>query len=122
MNDATIHCRVVAREQARVVAGLVVEEIGRVPSEAQAAFWDELVKMLPIPRPVPVPARKPEPLTNRQSRAFGHSLISFGKYAGSSVDQIPVDYLEHLCEPKPFIEMLKRYLASQRVQAEDLEG
>ena len=118
VNAATVQRRAAAREQARVVAGLVIEEVGRVPAEAQAAFWDELKKMLPLPKPAPPAGPKAEPLTDLQSRAFGRSIIRFGKHEGTPVDEIPLDYLEMLCEPQPFIRTLRRYLASTRISME----
>lgn len=118
MNDATIASRAAAREQARACAALVVEEAGGVSAEAQAAFWDELRKMLPLP-PVQLASAAVEPFTDHQARTFGRCRIPFGKYAGTCVDEIDLEYLRKLCDPQPFIQSLKRYLASARIQQED---
>ncbi len=120
MTDATIQRRTAARDQARACAALVVEEAGRVPADAQGAFWEEFRKMLPaFNSPPPTPGPATEPFTDRQSKCFGRAKIPFGKYAGTCVDEIDLDYLEHLCEPQPFIQSLKRYLASMRIQLEE---
>ena len=118
MDNSTVERRVAARDQARVVAGLIVEDVGRIQPDAQGAFWDELRRLLPLPMAAPTPAKQPEPFADRQAKAFGRGKISFGKYAGETVDSVPLDYLRHLCDPQPFILSLKRYLASQRIAAE----
>lgn len=118
INDETIKNRISARELARVAAGLVVLEAGGVPPDAQNAFWDEIHKMLPATADKIADAAPVEPFTDRQARAFGRTRIPFGKFAGTCVDEVPLDYLERLCDPQPFILSLKRYLASQRVQQE----
>lgn len=118
MDDNTLRNRAAAREQARVAASLVVEEAGHVPSDAQGAFWDELHKMLPETADKVVSPKPDEPFTDRQARAWGRTTMPFGKYAGQCIDEVPIDYLEMLCDPQPFIRSLKRYLASQRIQSE----
>ena len=115
MDVSTVKLRAAARDQARVAAGLVVEEAGRIHAEAQAAFWDELKRILPLPIP-PAPAPQPlAPFTDHQAKAFGRSKMPFGKHAGEPVDEVPLDYLEKLCDPQPFIKSLKRYCASTRI-------
>ncbi len=116
--DNAVKNRVTAREQARACAALVVEEAGRVPSDAQNAFWDELHKMLPATGDKVAVAKAAEPFTDRQSRVFGRTRIPFGKHVGMCVDEIPLEYLEKLCDPSPFIRSLKRYLTSQRIRQE----
>jgi hypothetical protein len=118
MNATTIEKRVAAREQARVAAGLVIEEVGRVPTEAQSSFWDEIKKMLPIPQSAPTSQAKGEPFTDRQASAFGKTRMPWGKYSGQCVDEVPLDYLERICDPQPFIRSLKRYVTSTRILAE----
>lgn len=119
-NDATIRRRVAAREQARACAALVVEEAGRVAPEAQNAFWDEIHKMLPATADTVAATTAEQPMTDRQSIAFGRTRIPFGQHVGERVDDAPIAYLERLCDPSPspFIQSLRRYLASQRIEAE----
>jgi hypothetical protein len=57
-------------------------------------------------------------MTDRQSINFGRSRIAFGKYQGTRIDEVPIDYLEKICDPQPFIASLRRYLASPRIAEE----
>ena len=121
MNNAMIQRRADAREQARTAAGLVVEEAGRIPADARAAFWEELQKMLIFPQPLATAPARPavEPMTDRQARTFGLSLMPFGEFRGDKIDDVPLDRLEYYAEPTPFVRMLRKYLASRRIQDED---
>ena len=116
MDTTTIQRRVAAREQARVVAGLVVEEAGRIGPDAQAAFWEELRKMMPFPKPQAV-APQFEPMTDLQARQFGKSVMSFGEFRGTPIDEVPLERLQWYAD-MPFQKQLRRYLASQRIQGE----
>lgn len=123
MNDDTIKRRVSARDQARLVSGLVVEDAGRIHADAQGAFWEELRRLLP--RAFAPPVVKPaggEPFNDDQARVFGNTKMPWGKYAGTRVDEVPLDYLEKLCDPQPFVKSLKRYVASQRILLENGDG
>jgi hypothetical protein len=96
---------------------LVIEEVGRVPAVDQGVFWEELKKILPTPKPPAKPSV--DLMTDLQARAFGQALMPFGQFQGQPVDEVPLNYLRKLCDPSAFIRNLKRYLATDRVQAED---
>ncbi len=116
-----IRRRAVARERAREAAALVVEEAGRLPEDARGAYWDELIKMLPLPVAAAAPADDP-PFDDHQSKCWGRTKMPWGKYQGECVDDVPIEYLEKLCDPQPFIRSLKRYLSSRRIMLERESG
>jgi len=123
MNADTILQRSAARDAARIVAELVIAEAAGMPAAGQAAYWEELRKLLPrevVAPPVATPpATAVEPFTDEQARHWGRTRIPFGKHEGTPIDEIPLDYLEHLAEPTEFIRHLRRYLASGRVRQEE---
>ena len=117
MDKEMIQSRVNAREQARVLADLVLEEVATAPPEGQEAFWEQLWELLPLPERA-VAELVVEPMTDKQSKEFGRLPIPFGKYKGEPVDQVPLDQLQWYAD-LPFQQQLRLYLASPRIQAED---
>jgi uncharacterized protein (DUF3820 family) len=123
MDSNTIKQRAAAREQAKTVASLVVEEAGRIDAAAQGAFWDELRKILPIEiQEVAVQtsaAAETPPMSDRQARAFGQSRMAFGEFQGTRIDEVPLERLQWYADTSPFQKQLRRYLASSRIQSEE---
>lgn len=59
-----------------------------------------------------------EPMSYDSSLAFERQVMPFGKHAGESIKDVPMDYLLWLeCEPD-FRRELRRYLRSDRIQRE----
>lgn len=87
------------------------------------AFWGAIVAAVP---PEALPRQRFEGvkrMTDGQSRAFGCSLMQFGKYNGQRIDEIPRDYLEWLVEEQEtFLRKLQGYLMSDRVKREAEDG
>lgn len=122
MDEQVIADRVRAREHARFVAEFLVEENDRLEPAAREVFWNELKRaLLPkIGTTEVVKAAGPPPFTDDEAKNFGRTLVPhpFRKYQGDPVDGVPLKYLENLCEPNPFIEKVRRYLASTRILLE----
>lgn len=51
-------------------------------------------------------------MSAEQAAAFSSEVIGFGKYSGSKICDIPVDYLRFIAQPDPFKQRLVRYLAT----------
>jgi uncharacterized protein (DUF3820 family) len=59
------------------------------------------------------------PMTDPEARAFGQQVLSWGKHAGRTIDEVPLDYLVWLAgQEDEFRRELRRYLASPRIDAE----
>ena len=119
--DDTILNRAAARESAQTAAELVLSEAGRHDTDAQVAFWSEIGRLLPLP---PSPVRHPastnvEPFNDAQARAWGKTRIPFGIHQGKRIDEVPLEYLEHIATSNEFQKHLRRYLASPRIQQEN---
>ena len=118
--DERILKRKEARDSAQTAAELVLGEAGRHDSDAQVAFWEQIGRLLPLP---PSPVRHPgtigiEPFNDAQARVWGKTRISFGIHQGKRIDEVPLEYLEHIATPNEFQKHLRRYLASPRIQQE----
>jgi uncharacterized protein (DUF3820 family) len=118
MNDSSVKHRAEARERARATARLAVEEAGRIESDSQGSFWDELRKMLPLAATTAI-ASLPTAMTDRQARAFGQSRMPFGEFQGARIDDVPLDRLQWYADLSPFQQQLRRYLASGRIRSEE---
>lgn len=117
MDDNVIKRRITAREKARAVISLLVEEASSITPDTIAleAFWDEVRKSLP-----PVQntyCSSDQPMTDEQARIFGSSLMPFGEFKGKAVNTIPFDRLEWYSDSK-FQKQLIRYLNSPAIKAE----
>ena len=65
-------------------------------------------------------------MTNEEAKEFGNYLIPFGKYAGTRIDKVPLDYLlwidsGHFLAYIGFRENIHRYILSERIQREQEE-
>ena len=119
--DDKILKRKEARDSARTAAELVLGEAGRHDTDSQVAFWEEIGRLLPLP---PSPVRHPgttgiEPFNDAQARAWGKTRIPFGIHQGKRIDEVPLEYLEHIATPNEFQKHLRRYLASPRIVQEN---
>lgn len=119
VTEESILARKNARKIAAEVADLVAGEVSAMSADAAVAFYDELARRLPLPTTErQPPATAIEPFTDAQARAWGRNRMQFGKHQGTAIDEVPLSYLEKLCDANDFTRHLRRYLASQRVAAE----
>ena len=75
-----------------------------------------------MPRPkVAEPITGPRPMTDDEARKFESESMTFGKYGGETIGNVPCDYLIYLDE-NPFAAKLRRYVASERFQRHQEEN
>ena len=115
MNESVIKARVSARERARSVVALMIEEASNIAPDICEAFWDEIKKSLPSQN-VPV-APSNQQMTDEQARVFGLSTMPFGEFKGWKVHNVPLDRLEWYSDSK-FQRQLVRYLNSPNIKRE----
>lgn len=106
------------RQMAQQLIQMIEEEADNVLKSygafGSAGYWEKLREWLER-------RNKPKvepPMGTVESRAFGARQITFGKYDGDRIDEIPFDYLELIIEPDEFKKDLKRYLQSERIRRE----
>lgn len=116
MDDSVIKRRITAREKARAVISLLVEEASSITPDTIEAFWDEVRKSLPPVQNVRA-CSSDQPMTDEQARTFGSSLMPFGEFKGKTIDTVPLDRLEWYCDSK-FQKQLIRYLNSPAIRIE----
>lgn len=62
------------------------------------------------------------PMNDAQAKLFEARNLPFGQYVGSYVGDTPIGYLCRLSDPSPFLDDVKRYLASERGKRRIEEG
>lgn len=97
--------------QARIDAEVVIEIAGNQPN----AFYEHLAKLCADKLPVkqtPVDSTS-GPFNELQAKRFEDTTtVPYGKFKGSLVGSVPLEYLEFLAEGDEFIKDLRRYTAS----------
>ena len=117
MNVEQIAHNVYAAAMADQVVDLAEPQALKAPQR----FWERLRELADQHLPRPAAAVRPElvQMTNVQAKAFGASVLSFGKHQGRRVDEVPLDYLEWLAgQENEFQKNLRRYLLSERIVRE----
>ena len=113
-------CMMDQRDQDRIKGREWAEEVmadvrSHVSDDYQEGFWRRIEKELP--------RRKEDDsskaMTDEQSKAFGRSMVEFGKYIFQRYDDVPLDYLEWLADQNT---TLARYLESRRIREERKEA
>jgi hypothetical protein len=113
MDENAIKRRIAAREKARAIIPLIVEEAATIESDASDAFWDEIRKSLPQQ-----PAKSSDsPMTDEQARVFGFTEMPYGEFKGKPVNSVPFNRLEWYADSK-FQKLLVRYLNSPNIKRE----
>ena len=98
----------------------LVNESG-IPTESVRRFWQyvmesaaDLVGDVVVDKP-----KQLAPMSDIDARRFGRSLMPFGQHNGTSIDEVPIDYLEWLLDQQgTFMEDLACYMASTRIMSE----
>jgi uncharacterized protein (DUF3820 family) len=117
----SIEDNVAARKEAASLVLLAREVVGTFPQAAHEAFWDELrktaIEMLPT---APKVVQAVMPMTYEEAGVFGKTLMPFGEYRGTAIDDIALHRLQWYVEQDDsnFKRDLARYLASERIQQE----
>ena len=127
--DQKIHANIEARKQAELMISLMIEA-GAECADRVLYFqnlrqlFDELSPP-PKTRPATPPARPAaaptDSMTDEAAREFGGHQMTFGKHAGTRIDEIPMAYLKWLAgqiTTTAFGSNLAYYLASNRITSE----
>jgi hypothetical protein len=114
MDENIIKRRVAAREKARAVVPLIIEEAATIEPDVLEAFWDEVVRSIPQQ---PVKATSDQPMTDEQARLFGFTEMPYGEFKGQPVNVVPFNRLEWYADSK-FQKMLVQYLNSPSIKRE----
>lgn len=123
----SIESNIKARELADVITEVVVEawQESQLPDEANLVFWRRLIDGIAthagIDLTPKVVERGEAPMDDATARQFGRTAIPFGKHISKPVDSVPLEYLLWLDAQPDFRVNLRRYLASRRIQAEQVE-
>lgn len=82
---------------------------------------DDLVERYPLPKQ-DGPAF--EPMNDEEAILFGKMFMPWGKHRGMPIDNVPMEYLDWILRQDDgvFITKLNRYMASRRIQSEQLAG
>jgi len=123
----TVEHNIAARKAAETVFELAVEQSRELPEQSVVAYWCRLLllveQVLPsdirIPRIGPQVPQTPPPMSEDEAKAFEKHSMPWGKYNGTKIADVPMDYLLYIDDQKDeFRDRLHRYLASDRVQRE----
>lgn len=114
-----IKAKVKARKAAEGIAELLLEELEALPVESRGHFWFVLWSKL-TPPVATEPKGRSSKMTDDEAMRFGQRIVPrrFTKYVGKTVDEMDLLYCFYLAKRDPFIEDLKRYLRSNRIQRE----
>lgn len=115
MDENIIKRRVAAREKARTIIPLIIEEAATVEPDICDAFWDEIRKSLP--QQPTQGAASDQPMTDEQARVFGFTEMPYGEFKGQPVNSVPFNRLEWYADSK-FQKLLVRYLNSPNIKCE----
>ena len=101
-----------AGKAASALMELILEEAENHPNSLRR-FYDVIFNGIPSeykPKPVVVSS---EAMDKTEARAFDNEIMEFGKYKGTRMGEIPLDYLLWLEEQPDFRKQLNRYLRSK---------
>jgi uncharacterized protein (DUF3820 family) len=111
-----------ARQAAEANHDLLREEALRFAGEARRRYWEKLAKLTAgeLPAKSPPAEANDAPMDNMAARRFGATVMQFGKHVGKTIDSIPLEYLQWLDQQPEtdFRKQLRRYMRSERIQAE----
>jgi len=118
----TIDTNIAARKSAETVFELAVEQSRELPEASVVAYWCRLLLLVEqvLPSGMRVePTSNPSPMSEDEAKAFEKRSMPWGKYNGTKIADVPMDYLLYIDDQKDeFRDRLHRYLASDRVQRE----
>jgi len=118
IKEEEVERRIRARETAEEIYSLVESEEEILGKHV----WEVLYKKFQNRKMCETKTKeKSSRMTVAESRRFGKQPIPFGRFKGQPVDQVPLDMLEWYADQK-FVDELRRYLRSSRIQKEDEEG
>jgi hypothetical protein len=123
---ATLKENVAIGKIVRAITGLADEDFAKLHPRGQrrfAAMFDEYAKGLNARLSTgktdssKVRTDASEPMSDQEACDFERTKITFGKYAGQNIYDVPIGYLEWLSDqPDDYKRTIRRYLNSPRVR------
>ena len=113
--------RIQQRQSAEMIHELALTEASEKGFKSSSLFWSKLSELIVSEIVVwpEDPDNKPPliKMTDEESKRFGRQLIPFGEFAGTRVDDVELERLVWYSE-QTFIDKLRRYLNSDRIERE----
>ncbi len=110
------------KEQINVAAGKEAEAAFHLVNHPQPdRFYLRLIELCQEKLPKVIQTeeaepKEPVPMNTIMAKSFEKTKVPFGKYKEAYVGQCKLDYLEWLAGEDSFIELLRRYVVSERFQ------
>ena len=104
-----------AGERGDLLAEIVQEELACLTDIEREIVINRVLRVL-HERPKAAEAPKPKPMSDAQARAFGATLMPFGKHEGWPIMELPLAYLCFLVDPSEFRTNLGRYLDNPEIR------
>ncbi len=107
-------------ETAETLAALIEEAIAGCDECGARIILNRLRRIVPSEtHPEQKDPASPTPLTDEQAKAFGQTLMPFGRHANEPYDSVPLDYLIWLADVQlAGYRQLHAYLHSPRISRE----
>lgn len=106
-----------ARQAAQALAALIEAELATLPASARQVLASGVYAAIDRHLPGARCGAGPKPMDDAEARRFGQETMPFGKFAGTKMDEVPLDYLEWYAD-QPLQRQLIRYLKSRRIREE----
>lgn len=108
-------------ERADVLTELILSEVdGTWTPVERYLFLSRLARCLDglgwEPRQKSDDAKRPEPMSDMQAKAFESERVPFGKYEGWIVRNVPLSYWVSLTDPSDWIKEVRRYVGNSDVK------
>ncbi len=121
----SIEANAAARDAAKLVHSMMLDEAANHKQRAAVIFYEEIVKQLRAVVPEEIwpttEVVRDAPMTDEEAARFELNYMPFGMHADKWIRDVPRIYLEWLeCEPD-FRRQLNRYLRSDKVANEPRE-
>jgi hypothetical protein len=109
-----------AADLAADIRDLIEAELPSLDADGKRILARRIWQCLEPYAALPVPkAESLKPMTEPQARVFEVETMTFGKYIGRAIGDVPLDYLEWLSDAsREFWQKCHRYLNSERVKRE----
>ena len=110
-----------ARDSAKAIVGLIVEQLQQLDPKSHEHFVNPIFWAVLPYLELTVDKLDQLPMTDKQAREFGQkTIMPYGEFRGKAVDEVDLERLQWYVdnEGQAFTTKLKRYLKSKRLQAE----
>ena len=100
------------RIEGRKWAEEILDSIKDLSEDYRDSFWRAVKRKFELKKKKKIDSTM---MSDDESKAFGRSVVEFGKYRGRQVDEVPIEYWEWLADENLRVQ---RYLRSRRIVEE----